>query len=53
MINKSNTRRVKGSDKKKKTFNKYGKNTSRGLRIKTHKIINMIDNSKYSKYYSK
>ena len=27
-------KRKKGSDKKKNTFNKYGKNTIRGLRIK-------------------
>ena len=27
-------KRVKGKDKKKNTFKKYGKNTSRGLRIK-------------------
>tara|TARA_A100001015_G_C14981629_1_gene709706 strand:+ start:1539 stop:1793 length:255 start_codon:yes stop_codon:yes gene_type:complete len=28
------TRRSKGKDKKKNTFKKYGKNTTRGLRIK-------------------
>jgi len=31
---KNNTKRRKGKDKKKNTFKKYGKNTSRGLRIK-------------------
>jgi len=28
-------KRTKGSDKRKNTFNKYGKNTARGIRIKT------------------
>ena len=31
---KNNTKRRKGKDKKKNTFKKYGKNTSRGLRFK-------------------
>ncbi len=31
---KNNTKRRKGKDKRKNTFKKYGKNTSRGLRIK-------------------
>jgi len=31
-------KRVKGSDKKKNTFKKYGKNTSRGLRIKKNEL---------------
>ena len=31
---KNNTKRRKGKDKKKNTYKKYGKNTSRGLRIK-------------------
>ena len=31
---KNSQSRKKGKDKKKNTFNKYGKNTSRGLRIK-------------------
>lgn len=30
-----NGRRSKGKDKKKNTFKKYGKNTTKGLRIKT------------------
>ena len=35
MSKKANqTKRKKGSDKRKNTFNKYGKNTNRGLRIK-------------------
>jgi len=35
MSKKANkTGRKKGSDKRKNTFNKYGKNTTRGLRIK-------------------
>lgn len=35
MSKKANqTKRKKGSDKRKNTFKKYGKNTSRGLRIK-------------------
>jgi len=37
--------RSKGSDKRKKTRNKYGKNTTRGLRIKhTQQIVNKIKN---------
>lgn len=31
---KNNTKRRKGKDKRKNTFKKYGKNTSRGLRFK-------------------
>ena len=35
MSKKANqNRRKKGSDKRKNTFKKYGKNTTRGLRIK-------------------
>ncbi len=35
MSKKANkTGRKKGSDKRKNTFNKYGKNTTRGIRIK-------------------
>ena len=35
MSKKANqTKRKKGSDKRKNTFKKYGKNTTRGLRIK-------------------
>lgn len=35
MSKKANqTNRKKGSDKRKNTFKKYGKNTTRGLRIK-------------------
>lgn len=35
MSKKANqTQRKKGSDKRKNTFKKYGKNTTRGLRIK-------------------
>ena len=32
--NRSNGKRAKGKNKKKETFKKYGKNTSRGMRIK-------------------
>ena len=35
-------KRRKGSDKKKNTFKKYGKNTTRGLRIKQ----NMLEKKK-------
>ena len=33
----SNTKRSKKSNKEKKTFDKYGKNTHKGLRIKGDK----------------
>jgi len=32
--------RRKGSDKRKNTFKKYGKNTKRGIRIKTAELQN-------------
>ena len=32
--NRPNGQRAKGKNKKKETFKKYGKNTSRGMRIK-------------------
>ena len=32
--NRINGKRAKGKNKKKETFKKYGKNTSRGMRIK-------------------
>ena len=34
------TKRRKGSDKRRETFKKYGKNTSRGLRIKQQCVEN-------------
>jgi hypothetical protein len=37
---KNDYKRKKGSDKKKKTFELYGKNTSKGLRIKQQTIEN-------------
>jgi len=41
MSKKANkTGRKKGSDKRKNTFNKYGKNTTRGLRIKQSDLEN-------------
>jgi hypothetical protein len=47
MSKKANqTRRKKGSDKRKNTFNKYGKNTSRGLRIKQSELEKMSENIK-------
>ena len=36
----SKAHRSKGSDKKKNTFKKYGKNTTRGIRIKLADMIN-------------
>lgn len=44
---KNNTKRRKGKDKRKNTFKKYGKNTSRGLRFKqaeleTRVVVNPI-----------
>tara|TARA_B100000674_G_scaffold489231_2_gene502855 strand:+ start:706 stop:879 length:174 start_codon:yes stop_codon:yes gene_type:complete len=56
MSKKANqTGRRKGSDKRKNTFKKYGKNTKRGIRIKTtelqnksakNKIINKLPKTK-------
>ena len=41
MSKKANqTGRKKGSDKRKNTFKKYGKNTKRGVRIKTTELQN-------------
>ena len=41
MSKKANqTQRKKGSDKRKNTFKKYGKNTTRGLRIKQSDLEN-------------
>ena len=41
MSKKANqTGRRKGSDKRKNTFKKYGKNTKRGIRIKTIELQN-------------
>lgn len=37
--------RNKKKDKKKNTFNKYGKNTKRGLRIKLKEYKNKIRNN--------
>tara|TARA_B110000438_G_scaffold299931_1_gene351121 strand:+ start:3298 stop:3540 length:243 start_codon:yes stop_codon:yes gene_type:complete len=38
--------RKKGSDKRKNTFNKYGKNTKRGIRIKQADLENKEANKK-------
>jgi len=39
-----NQNRKKGSDKRKNTFNKYGKNTTRGMRIKQTELENTSKN---------
>ena len=39
-------KRKKGSDKRKNTFNKYGKNTKRGIRIKQADLENKAANKK-------
>ena len=41
--------RRKGSDKRKNTFKKYGKNTKRGIRIKTAELQNKEAKIKYIK----
>jgi len=42
----SDTKRSKGKDKQKKTFDKFGKNTSRGLRfMEINKSKGNIDRS--------
>lgn len=47
MSKKANqTGRKKGSDKRKNTFKKYGKNTKRGLRIKQADLENKAANRK-------
>ena len=47
MSKKANqTGRKKGSDKRKNTFKKYGKNTKRGIRIKTTELQNKSINKK-------
>jgi len=40
------TQRKKGKDKAKNTFNKYGKNTTRGVRIKQNELQNEDANKK-------
>lgn len=39
-------KRKKGSDKKKETFKKYGKNTNKGLRKKMEQIEKRANNDK-------
>jgi len=47
MSKKANqTGRKKGSDKRKNTFKKYGKNTKRGIRIKQADLENKAANRK-------
>ena len=47
MSKKANqNQRRKGSDKKKNTFNKYGKNTTKGLRIKQSMLEKRAEKSK-------
>ena len=38
--------RTRGKDKKKDTFKKYGKNTTRGLRFKLAQATSGIENTK-------
>lgn len=45
MPGKDNLRK-KGKDKKRETFKKYGKNTSKGMRIKQGKIENQMEKKK-------
>lgn len=45
MPGKDNLRK-KGKDKNRETFKKYGKNTTKGLRIKQEKIENQLENKK-------
>ena len=45
--------RRKGSDKRKNTFKKYGKNTKRGIRIKTAELQNKEAKVKYIKPQNK
>lgn len=45
MPGKDNLRK-KGKDKSRKTFEKYGKNTSKGMRIKQEKIDNQLEKKK-------
>lgn len=47
MSKKANqTQRKKGKNKAKNTFNKYGKNTARGIRIKQANLQNQVANKK-------
>ena len=47
MSKKANqTQRKKGKNKAKNTFNKYGKNTARGIRIKQSNLQNQEANKK-------
>ena len=39
-------KRSKGSDKKKKTFELYGKNTPKGMRIKQEKLERLKEKNK-------
>jgi len=51
MSKKANqTNRKKGSDKRKNTLNKYGKNTTRGLRIKQIDLENEAKNLKIRRH---
>ena len=52
MSKKANqTNRKKGSDKRKNTFKKYGKNTTRGLRIKQAELEKRSEKIKSSIFY--
>ena len=54
MSKKANqTARKKGSDKRKNTFKKYGKNTKRGLRIKQADLENKAANRKLNQNKAK
>lgn len=53
MTKDNENRRRKGSDKRKNTYKKYGKNTTRGLRIKITAQENRIRNIKKSKEKSR
>ena len=46
MTKDNENRRRKGSDKRRDTYKKYGKNTARGLRIKITAQENRMQNSK-------
>ena len=46
MTKDNENRRRKGSDKRKNTYKKYGKNTARGVRIKITNQENRIRNLK-------
>lgn len=48
MPGKDNLRR-KGKNKSQETFKKYGKNTTKGMRIKQEKIMNQLEKKKKNK----